>query len=56
MRNHMRVTTIKGLTVIALITAVLSGCCLDSASNVPMITFGISMGWLLLICISNSER
>lgn len=56
MRNHMRVTTIKGLTIIALITAIISGCCLDSASYVPTVLFGISILWLLLICIANSER
>lgn len=56
MRNHMRVTTIKGLTIIALIAAVLSGCCLDSASYIPMVTFGISILWLLLVCISNTRN
>lgn len=55
MRNHMRVTTIKGLSVLALITAIISGCCLDSESYVPMITFGISVLWLLLICAANTR-
>lgn len=56
MNNKMRVTTIKGLTVLALITAVISGCCLDSESYIPMLTFGISIAWLLLICIANSDK
>lgn len=56
MDNRMRVKTIKGLSVLALITAVISGCCLDSKSYVPMITFGISIAWLFLICIANSDK
>ena len=55
MDNRMRVKTIKGLAILALITAIISGCCLDSESYVPMITFGISITYLLLVCLANTR-
>ena len=55
MRNHMRVKTVKGLAYLATVSAVISGCCLDSESYVPMIIFGISIAYLFLICIANTK-
>ena len=55
MDNRMRVKTIKGLAILALITAIISGCCLDSESYVPMITFGISITYLFLVCLANTH-
>lgn len=52
----MRVKILKALTIIAIITFILSGCCLDSESYIPMIACGISGAWLVLIVIANTPK
>lgn len=52
----MRVKILKIITVINLIIAILSACCLDSESWLPEILCLISSAWLLLIAVANTPK
>lgn len=52
----MRIKILRIITIIAIITFILSGCCLDSESKIPIIACGISGAWLVLIAIANTPK
>lgn len=52
----MRIKILKIITVINLMIALLSACCLDSESWLPKIACLISSAWLLLIAIANTPK
>ena len=52
----MRVKILKIITVFAIIICIFSICCLDSKSNIPTITCGISAAWLVLIAMANTPK
>jgi hypothetical protein len=44
---------IKTLTVLNVISAVLSACCLDNPSKVPCLIFGANLIFLILVMYAN---
>ena len=55
MLMSIRVKVLKAITWIAGIGAVLSGCCLDSESYIPVIVLMVCASWLLLMTLANME-
>lgn len=49
-------TILLMITRIAVLVLIISVCCVDSASIVPLITFGVSLGWLVLFVIANDDN
>ena len=39
--------------MIAIIGAIVSGCCLDSKSKIPMIALAVCLAWVSLFSIAN---
>lgn len=51
----MRIKILKGLFFIAILSAMISACALDSESNVPGIVCGISLAYIGLIVFANQD-
>lgn len=49
-------TILLMITRIAVLVLIISVCCVDSTSIVPLITFGVSLGWLVLFVIANDDN
>ena len=56
MKRRTKNRILKTITVTAVILAVLSACCVDSESNIPIIVLMISAAWLFLFCLANGEE
>lgn len=54
-RRQRKNKTLKALTWLAGCLFVLSACCLDSLSYIPMIVCSVCAGWLLLMYAANSR-
>ena len=53
MKQRTKNKILKTITGTAVIFAVLSACCVDSESNIPIIVLMICAAWLLLFCAAN---
>ena len=54
-RRNRKNKVLKVTTYIAIFGALISGCCLDSKSYIPMIILGICLVWVSLIALANMK-
>lgn len=54
-KKKLKNRILKTITAIAGAGVVVSGCCLDSESNVPLIICGVCLAWLTLFTVANVE-
>ena len=54
-RRKRKNKILKATTYIAIFGALISGCCLDSKSYIPMIILGICLLWISLIALANMD-
>lgn len=52
----MRQKVVLALFRVSLILAIISACCLDSRSIIPMIVFGVCLVYIGLFTVANTER
>lgn len=52
-RKKRKNAVLKAVTMIAIIGAIVSGCCLDSKSKIPMIVLAVCLAWVSLFSIAN---
>lgn len=54
--NKIRIAILKTITAVAVFGFIVSGCALDSESNIPINICGICLAWLVLMTIANREE
>ena len=53
-RKNRKNRILKTITAVAVIAGLISACCLDSESKVPMVVLGISLAWTSLFVLTNT--
>jgi hypothetical protein len=54
-RRKRKNKILKATTYIAIFGALISGCCLDSKSYIPMVILGICLLYISLIALANMD-